>query len=125
VYNQSKLASMLFTYELARRLAGTGVTANVLEPGFVKTNMAVPFPFSLFSAMRVSAEQGAQTAIYLASSPDVEGVSGKFFSHKGVATKSSKVSYDEKIAQRLWQISAELTQVYTDNQPGRREAARD
>jgi len=109
VYNQSKLASMLFSYELARRLEGTGVTANVLEPGFVKTNMAVPFPFSIFSAMRVSAEQGAQPAIYLASSPDVEGVSGKYFSHKGVETKSSKVSYDESIARRLWQISAELT----------------
>ncbi len=125
VYNQSKLASMLFSYELARRLAGTGVTANVLEPGFVKTNMAVPFPFSLFSAMRVSAEQGAQPAIYLASSPDVEGVSGKYFSHKGVATNSSKVSYDESIARRLWQISAELTQLPTDLQSSRREAARD
>jgi retinol dehydrogenase 14 len=114
VYNQSKLANVLFTYELARRLAGTGVTANVLEPGFVKTSMAVPFPFRLFSAMRVSAEQGAQTAIYLASSPDVEGVSGTFFSHKRVATKSSKASYDESIARRLWQISAELTQLPTD-----------
>ena len=119
VYNQSKLASMLFSYELARRLEGTGVTANVLEPGFVKTNMAVPFPFSLFSAMRVSAEQGAQPAIYLASSPDVEGVSGKYFSHKGVATKSSKLSYDESIARRLWQISAELTQLPTDLQSSR------
>ncbi|MFL5591350.1 MAG: SDR family oxidoreductase [Ktedonobacteraceae bacterium] len=119
VYNQSKLASMLFSYELARRLAGTGVTANVLEPGFVKTNMAVPFPFSLFSAMRVSAEQGAQPAIYLASSPDVEGVSAKYFSHKGVATNSSKVSYDESIARRLWQISAELTLLPTDLQSSR------
>ncbi len=119
VYNQSKLASVLFTYELARRLAGTGVTANVLEPGFVKTNMAVPFPFSLFSPMRVSAEQGAQTAIYLASSPDVEGVSGKYFSHKGVETKSSKLSYYESIARRLWQISAELTQLPTDLQSSR------
>ncbi len=125
VYNQSKLASMLFSYELARRLAGTGVTANVLEPGFVKTNMAVPFPFSLFSAMRVSAEQGAQPTIYLASSPDVEGVSGKYFSHKGVATKSSKLSYGESIARRLWQISAELTQLPTDLQSSHREAARD
>ena len=125
VYNQSKLANVLFTYELARRLADTGVTANVLEPGFVRTNMAVPFPFSLFSPMRVSAEQGAQTAIYLASSPDVDGVSGKFFSHKGVATKSSKDSYDECIIQRLWQISAKLTQLSTDLQSSRREAARD
>ncbi len=64
--------------------------------------------------MRVSAEQGAQTAISLASSPDVEGVSGKFFSHKRMATNSSKISYDESIAQRLWQISAELTQLSTD-----------
>jgi len=125
VYNQSKLANVFFTYELARRLAGTGVTANVLEPGFVKTNMAVPFPFSLFSLMRVSAEQGAQTAIYLASSPDVEGVSGKYFNHKAVDTDSSKVSYDESVAQRLWQVSAELTQLATDRQSSRREAARD
>lgn len=53
-YNTSKLANVLFTYELARRLAGTGVTANAVEPGFVKTNLKVPFPFSLFSLMRVS-----------------------------------------------------------------------
>jgi len=75
--------------------------------------------------MRVSAEQGAQPTIYLASSPDVEGVSGKYFSHKGVATKSSKLSYGESIARRLWQISAELTQLPTDLQSSRREAARD
>lgn len=114
VYNQSKLANVLFTYELARRLEGTGVTANALEPGFVRTNMVVPFPFSLFSSMRVSAEEGAKTAIYLASSPDVEGVSGKFFSHKQVATNSSKLSYDENIARRLWQVSTQLTQLPTD-----------
>lgn len=114
VYNQSKLANILFTYELARRLVGTGVTANVLEPGFVKTNMAVPFPFRLFSPMRVSVEQGAQPTVYLASSPEVEGVSGKFFSHKRVARKSSKISYDERIARRLWQVSAELTHLPTD-----------
>ncbi len=76
--------------------------------------MAVPFPFSLFSPMRVSAEQGAQTAIYLASSQDVEGVSGKYFDHNGKASTSSKVSYDESIARRLRQISAELTQLPTD-----------
>ncbi len=113
VYNQSKLANVLFTYELARRLEGTGVSANALEPGFVKTNMVVPFPFSLFSPMRVSAEQGAQMAIYLASSPDVEGVSGKYYSHKGVPRKSSKLSYDENIAQRLWQVSSVLTKLPT------------
>ncbi len=117
-YNQSKLANVLFTYELSRRLEGTRVTANTLEPGFVKTNMAVPFPFSIFSSMRVSAEEGAQTAIYLASSPDVEGVSGKFFNHKRAATKSSKLSYDESIAQRLWQVSTQLTQLPPDPEPG-------
>jgi NAD(P)-dependent dehydrogenase (short-subunit alcohol dehydrogenase family) len=107
-YNQSKLANVLFTYELARRLAGTGVTATVLEPGFVKTNLGAPFFAKLFSAMQVSPEQGAQTAIYLASSAEVEGVSGQYFSHKGKATQSSKASYDERAAGRLWQISEEM-----------------
>ena len=108
-YNASKLANVLFTYELARRLAGTGVTANVVEPGFVKTNLRVPFPFSLFSFMRGSAVNGARPTVFLASSPEVDGVSGTFFSQKGVATKSSKLSYDGNAAKRLWTLSAELT----------------
>ena len=109
VYNQTKLANILFTYELARRLAGTGVTANAVEPGFVKTNLKVPFPFSIFSFMRGSAVEGAQPSVFLATSPDVEGVSGNFLSHKGVAIRSSKLSYDEGAARRLWQVSTELT----------------
>ena len=108
-YNASKLANVLFTYELARRLEGTGVTANVLEPGFVKTNLKVPFPFSLFSFMRGSAVNGARPTVFLASSPEVEGVTGSFFSQKSVATKSSNVSYDDDAARRLWTLSAELT----------------
>lgn len=108
-YNASKLANVLFTYELARRIAGTGVTANVVEPGFVKTNLRVPFPFSLFSFMRGSAVNGARPTVFLASSPEVEGVSGRFFSQKGVATKSSKPSYDAEAARRLWKLSSELT----------------
>ena len=108
-YNASKLANVLFTYELARRLAGTGVTANVVEPGFVKTNLRVPFPFSLFSFMRGSAANGARPTVFLASSPEVEGVSGSFFNVKGAATKSSTASYDEEAARRLWAVSAELT----------------
>ena len=108
-YNASKLANVLFTYELARRLAGTGVTANVVEPGFVKTNLRVPFPFSLFSLMRGSASNGARPTVFLASSPEVEGVSGTFFSQKSVATKSSRVSYDDEAARRLWTVSSELT----------------
>jgi NAD(P)-dependent dehydrogenase (short-subunit alcohol dehydrogenase family) len=109
VYNASKLANVLFTYELARRLAGTGVTANVVEPGFVKTNMRVPFPFSLFSLMRGSVANGARPTVFLASSPEVDGVSGTFFSQKGEATKSSKKSYDQEAARRLWTASSELT----------------
>jgi retinol dehydrogenase-14 len=108
-YNQSKLANLLFTYELARRLKGTGVTANGLEPGFIKTNLKVPFPFSLFSFMRGKPADGAKPSVFLASSPEVEGVTGTFFNHKGVATRSSPASYDEDAARRLWKVSAELT----------------
>jgi retinol dehydrogenase-14 len=108
-YNQTKLANVLFSYELARRLAGTGVTANVLEPGFVKTNLKVPFPYSIFSFMRGSAVDGAKPTLFLASSRDVQGVSGSFFNHQGLATRSSKQSYDEDAAKRLWQVSSELT----------------
>jgi retinol dehydrogenase 14 len=116
-YNQSKLANLLFTYELARRLEGTGATANALEPGFIKTNLKVPFPFSLFSFMRGKPAEGAKPTVFLASSPEVEGVNGKFFNNKGVATESSKASYDEGAAKRLWQISAELTHL---DEPDRR-----
>jgi NAD(P)-dependent dehydrogenase (short-subunit alcohol dehydrogenase family) len=99
----------MFTYELARRLKGTGVTANALEPGFIKTSLKVPFPFSLFSFMRGKAADGAKPTVFLASSPEVEGVTGTFFNNKGVAAKSSPLSYDESAAKRLWQVSAELT----------------
>jgi retinol dehydrogenase-14 len=110
VYNQTKLANVLFTYELARRIARTGVTATAVEPGFVKTNLKVPFPFSIFAFMRGSAVDGAKPTIFLASSPSVEGVSGKFFNSKGVEATSSKLSYDQAIAKRLWEESARLTQ---------------
>jgi NAD(P)-dependent dehydrogenase (short-subunit alcohol dehydrogenase family) len=109
VYNQSKLANIVFTYELARRIAGTGVTANAVEPGFVKTNLKVPFPFSIFSFMRGKAADGAKPTVFLASSPDVDGVSGRFFNSKGAAIKSSKISYDDATAKRLWHVSEELT----------------
>jgi retinol dehydrogenase-14 len=109
VYNASKLANILFTYELARRIRGSRVTANAVEPGFVKTNLKVPFPFSIFSFMRGKAVDGARPSIFLASSPEVEGVSGAFFSNKGVPIKSSKLTYDDATAKRLWAVSAELT----------------
>jgi len=108
VYNQSKLANLLFTYELARRIAGSGVTANGADPGFVKTNLRVPFPYSIFSFMRGSAVDGARPAVFLASSPEVEGLRGRYFNQKG-ELKSSKLSYDEDLARRLWGVSAGLT----------------
>jgi NAD(P)-dependent dehydrogenase (short-subunit alcohol dehydrogenase family) len=113
-YNASKLANILFTYELARRIQGTGVTANAVEPGFIKTNLKVPFPFSIFSFMRGNAVDGAKPSIFLASSPEVEGVSGAFFSNKGVAIRSSKVTYDDSVAKRLWHVSEELTHLNPD-----------
>ena len=107
-YNQSKLANLLFTYELARRIAGTGVTANAADPGFVKTNLRVPVPYSIFSFMRGSAVDGARPAVFLASSSEVEGVSGRYFNRKG-EVKSSKLSYDLDVARRLWDVSAHLS----------------
>jgi len=112
-YGQSKLANLYFTYELARRLEGTGVTANALHPGFVKTNFGrnnpggrvIGFISALFG---ISAQKGALTSIYLATSPDVEGVSGQYFV-KCKAVPSSKVSQDAEIARQLWDTSEQLT----------------
>ncbi len=110
-YNQSKLLNLMFTYELARRLQGTGVTSNAVEPGFVKTSMKVPFPYSLFSFMRQPVEKGASISVYAATSPALDGVSGVFLNNRGVEIQSSKASYDEQAARRLWELSADLTHV--------------
>ena len=115
-YSQSKLATVLFTYELARRLEGTGVSANCLHPGVVGTNLGsgvsgvFGFMVRAMTPLMKSPEKGAQTSIYLASSPEVEGVSGRYFVKKAEA-RSSDVSYDERIARRLWEASAELTKL--------------
>jgi len=115
--NQAKLALILFTYELARRLEGTGVTANCLHPGAVGTDGPLkdpdlsPLSRLLYKMVRpffLSPERGAQTAIYLASSPEVEGVTGRYFIKKR-PVKSSAESYDQEIARRLWNVSAKLT----------------
>jgi len=115
-YARSKLANILFTYELARRLAGTGVVANALHPGFVATNfgrnnrsITAAF-FRILQLAAISPEEGAQTIIYLASSPAVKGVTGEYFV-KQQAVRSSQVSYDRAAAERLWQVSAELTRL--------------
>lgn len=112
-YARSKLAVVLFTYELARRLQGTGVTANCLHPGAVRTNIwshagALTPLFGFFSLFMSSPKRGAQTSIYLASSPEVEGVSGKYFDKK-TTKRSSETSYDEALARRLWDLSERIT----------------
>lgn len=114
-YGQSKLANVLFTYELARRLEGTGVTVNALHPGFVATNLGagtyglIGRLFKKLVNLRgVSPEEGARTSIYLATSSEVEGVTRKYFVEQK-AVPSSEASYDEATARRLWQVSAELT----------------
>ncbi len=113
-YNQSKLLNLLFTYELARRLRGTGVTANAVEPGFIKTNMKVPFPYSLFSFMRRPVEKGAWPTVYAVTAPELDGLTGKFFGNNGAEIRSSKLSYDEAAAERLWHISSELAGLAPD-----------
>jgi retinol dehydrogenase 14 len=113
-YSQSKLANVMFTYELARRLDGTGVTATVLHPGVVRTGFAAEDPSPMLKAflplIRLflkTPEKGAATSIYLASAPDVEGVTGTYFADSKPKT-SSPSSYDAAAAGRLWQISLDL-----------------
>jgi len=114
-YGQSKLALVLFTYELARRLQGTGVTANCLHPGFVATNIGQNGVGSIgrsivkliFSRLGISPEEGAKTSIYLASSPEIEGVTGKYFV-KSIPVRSAPISYDETLQRQLWEESAKL-----------------
>jgi NAD(P)-dependent dehydrogenase (short-subunit alcohol dehydrogenase family) len=116
-YAQSKLANLLFTYELARRLEGTGVTVNALEPGgvisgFCRNNGWVSWGkhvvAHILKGNLVGPEEGARTSVYLASSPDVAAVSGKYFSGMK-AVQSSGASYDVEGAKRLWRVSLEMT----------------
>jgi len=113
-YGQSKLANILFTAELARRLDGTGVAANALHPGFVASNFGKNnsrlFGILIGLAQRVAAispESGAETTVYLASSPEVAGVSGRYFD-KCRAVAPSAEAQDRAAAARLWEISEEL-----------------
>ena len=112
-YNQSKLANVMFTYELARQLEGSGVTANALHPGLVRTSLgagdlpAVNKVANIGRALMKSPEQGAATSVYLACAPEVEQVSGSYFVGRK-ARDSSKPSRDAAAARRLWQVSAQL-----------------
>jgi len=114
VYGMTKLANIMFTYELAERLDGTGVIANCLHPGSVGTNFgqnnmgAMALFFRTFKPFMRSPEQGADTLIWLASSPEVDGVSGKYFSDRK-EIEAKKVAYDPAARRRLWEISEDLT----------------
>jgi len=114
VYAQSKLANVLFTYELARRLAGAAVTANCLHPGAVATGLGhnngvvARLVAGVLRPFFRTAEQGAATSIYLASAPAVDGVSGRYFVDCREAP-SSPASYDESLARRLWDVSTRMT----------------
>ena len=113
-YKRSKLANLMFTYGLARRIAGQGVTVNALHPGFVATDIGVRHHFVpsiiwwLGKLSAVSPEKGARTSIYLASAPEVAEVSGQYFID-GNPSRSSAASYDQEATERLWHISANLT----------------
>jgi retinol dehydrogenase-14 len=119
-YNQSKLANVMFTNELARRLDGTGVTANSLHPGVVRTNFGAEDQAGFFAVMGgvvrpflKTPAQGAQTSIYLASSPAVGGVSGQFFANRKPKT-ANRIAYNSDMAARLWQVSSELVGMSSD-----------
>lgn len=114
-YSQSKLANVLFTNELARRLEGTGVTANSLHPGVVATDIALKeskgiyrLGWWIWKHFMITPEEGAATSIYVASSKDVEGVTGKYFD-KSKEKKASDKALDKNLAARLWEISEKLT----------------
>jgi NAD(P)-dependent dehydrogenase (short-subunit alcohol dehydrogenase family) len=113
-YNQSKLANVLFTYELARRLPATSVTANALHPGVVSTSFGAEDPAGvqrllvpLMRPFMKAPDQGAATSIHLASAPDLDKVTGSYFANNK-PKKSSERSYDHATAARLWQVSADL-----------------
>jgi len=113
-YQQSKLANILFTKELARRLEGTGVTINALHPGLVRTNIARDNGFlarlvqTAFVSKARTPEEGARTMVYLACSPEVEGITGKFF-FDDAEVPPNVLANDSEIARRLWDESARMT----------------
>jgi len=114
-YGASKLANILFTTELARRLAGTGVTVNAVHPGTVATGFArdgdakgfLAFGIRLIAPFILTAEKGARTSVYLASSPDVADVTGGYFVRRRLR-RPSKAARDPVAARRLWEVSETL-----------------
>jgi NAD(P)-dependent dehydrogenase (short-subunit alcohol dehydrogenase family) len=127
VYMRVKLANLLFTYELARQMAGTGITVNAVDPGGTHTQltssttsdmlpplMKVLYPLVSRFAF-TSVEKAAESSVYAAAAPHLEGVTGKYFNPNLQEAKSSKASYDIEAARRLWRISEDLTRVHTED----------
>ena len=115
VYARSKLANVLFTYELARRLEGTGVTANTLHPGIVRSGfghnngrvMQAFMTLTQLPPLAASPRRGARTQVWLAGAPEVAGVTGRYFVRRR-ARRSSRISYDRDAQRRLWEASERL-----------------
>lgn len=110
-YSVSKLCNVLFTYELARRLEGSSVTANALHPGFLSTGIFREAPAVVQFAVKIiagSPEKGAEAIIHLGTAPQLANVSGKYFSGKK-EVRSAEQTYDREAAERLWKISEQMT----------------
>lgn len=111
-YYRSKLANVVFTYALADRLAGTDVTANCLHPGVYATTLLADYsgqPHWQMAFLRLrhhGPEHGAKTSLYLATSPEMDGVSGKYFHNDTGEARSAEASYDRALQQQLWAVSA-------------------
>jgi NAD(P)-dependent dehydrogenase (short-subunit alcohol dehydrogenase family) len=113
-YGMSKRANIVFTYELAKRLAGTGVTANCVHPGGVRTNFGASagglfaLAVKIYHPFALSPDRGAQTIVWLASSPEVEGITGQYFEKKH-PIKSTPQTYDPEVQEKLWKVSEQMT----------------
>jgi NAD(P)-dependent dehydrogenase (short-subunit alcohol dehydrogenase family) len=115
IYNETKLMNIMFTYDLSDVLRGTKVTVNALHPGLVRSNFGKENNFFISTFWRlfqlfagISVEEGAQTSIYLASSAEVKGLTGRYYEKKK-ERRSSEFSYNIAARRRLWQISEALT----------------
>jgi NAD(P)-dependent dehydrogenase (short-subunit alcohol dehydrogenase family) len=110
-YSLSKFADVTFTYALARNLEGTGITANCLHPGVVNTKLSRSAAPGITT---ITPEEGAQTSIWLANSPDVVGVSGRYFDNRR-PIRSSALSYDRRVQEQLWKMAEDLTGIGGDD----------
>jgi NAD(P)-dependent dehydrogenase (short-subunit alcohol dehydrogenase family) len=109
-YARSKLANVLYTFALARRLAGTRITANCLHPGVVSTHLLprwLEVLRPLVGKRSIDSEQGARTTLHLALSPEVAGTSGEYFNEHQQSVRAAPSAYDIELQERLWKLSTE------------------